>query len=99
MSTSTTPPRIEIIRAADPERAAMIETFLEVLDSELWLGNFMRGLCLIVQLRGLATVAQDPAQVRELLDAEVEQLDIDLDYGRKLARIYPTLFQQGGDAA
>lgn len=99
MSTSTTTPQIEIVHAADPQRAALIQTFCEVLDSPYWFGLFVRGLMVEVQQRTLAAVAQDPARVRELVEGELEQLDVDLSHGRKLARIYPALFQQGGDAA
>lgn len=97
--TTTTPTRFECIHAADPERAALIETFCQVLDSPYWFGLLVRGLMVEVQLHGLSNVAQDPARVRDMIEAEIEQLDIDLSHGRKLARIYPTLFQQGGDAA
>lgn len=84
--------------SANQRRAALTATFGRAIGSEFWIASFLRGVMIEIEEQGLEAIARDPARVRELLDAEIEQLGIDLGYARKLARLYPEQLQ-GGNAA
>lgn len=93
MLTSKPSPLMRLV--GDDDKQRRVGQLLDLLSTDTWLAQHVENILNIGESFGFAQLAQEPERVMMLLQQDIEEFHHNVDFARRLSRLYPDLVGAG----